>query len=195
MKDELISLDAIALGELVHKKEVKPTELLEAAIQRIEKTNPKLNAVIHKMYDQARETAANWDTQAHKRNAEGAVFRGVPFLLKDLIAEYKGAPFHEGSRAVQGYVSKIDTELVKRQKAAGLVIVGKTNTPEFGAAPTTEPLLYGPTHNPWDPSLTPGGSSGGSAAAVAAGIVPMAHGNDGGGSIPHPRLLLWPFRS
>ena len=186
MKDELISLDAIALGELVRRKEVKPTELLEMTIQRIKKINPKLNAVIHKMYDQARETAANWDTQVHKGKAEGVFFCGVPFLLKDLVAEYKGAPLHEGSKAVQGYVSKIDTELVKRQKAAGLVIVGKTNTPEFGAAPTTEPLLYGPTHNPWDPSLTPGGSSGGSAAAVAAGIVPMAHGNDGGGSIRIP---------
>lgn len=186
MKDELISLDAIALGELVRRKEVKPTELLEMTIQRIEKINPKLNAVIHKMYDQARETAANWDTQVHKGKAEGVFFCGVPFLLKDLVAEYKGAPFHEGSRSVKGYVSKIDTELVKRQKAAGLVIVGKTNTPEFGAAPTTEPILYGPTHNPWDPSLTPGGSSGGSAAAVAAGIVPMAHGNDGGGSIRIP---------
>jgi len=121
------------------------------------------------MYDQARETVANWETKVHKGSVEGAIFCGVPFLLKDLVAEYKGAPFHEGCRAVTGYVSKIDTELVKRQKAAGLVIMGKTNTPEFGAAPTTEPILYGPTHNPWDLSLTPGGSSGGSAAAVAAG--------------------------
>ena len=186
MNDELIGHDAIKLGELVHKKEVKPTELLEITIQRIEKINPKLNAVIHKMYDQARENAANWGTAIQKGTVEGVIFCGVPFLLKDLVAEYKGAPFHEGSRAVKGYISKIDTELVKRQKAAGLVIVGKTNTPEFGAAPTTEPILYGPTHNPWDPSLTPGGSSGGSAAAVAAGIVPMAHGNDGGGSIRIP---------
>ena len=102
MKDELISLDAIALGELVHKKEVKPTELLEVTIQRIEKINPKLNAVIHKMYDQARETAANWDNKVQQGNAEGVIFCGVPFLLKDLVAEYKGAPFHEGSKAVQG---------------------------------------------------------------------------------------------
>jgi len=186
MQDEFVGYDAIGLGELVRKKEVKPTQLLEITIQRIEKVNPKLNAVIHKIYDQARETAANWGTEVTKGAAEGVIFCGVPFLLKDLVAEAKGTPFHEGSKAVQGYVSKIDTELVKRQKAAGLVIVGKTNTPEFGAAPTTEPLLYGPTHNPWDPSLTPGGSSGGSAAAVAAGIVSMAHGNDGGGSIRIP---------
>ena len=186
MKDDLIDYDGVALGELVRKKEVKPTELLEVTIQRIEKINPKLNAVIHKMYDQSRETAENWNTQVQKGGAEGVILCGVPFLLKDLLAEYKGAPFHEGSRAVQGYVSKIDTELVKRHKTGGLVIVGKTNTPEFGALPTTEPILYGPTHNPWDPTLTPGGSSGGSAAAVAAGIVPMAHGSDGGGSIRIP---------
>ena len=186
MKDELFFFDAIALGELVRKKEVTPTELLEITIQRIEKLNPKLNAVIHKMYDQAHETASYWNTGISKGSASGFIFCGVPFLLKDLVAEYKGAPFHEGSRAVKGYVSKLDSELVKRQKASGLVILGKTNTPEFGLLPTTEPLLYGPTANPWNPTLTPGGSSGGSAAAVAAGIVPMAHGNDGGGSIRIP---------
>ena len=121
-----------------------------------------------------------------KGETEGDIFCGVPFLLKDLLAECKGTPFVEGSRAVKGYISKLDTELVRRYKASGLVIVGKTNTPEFGAMPTTEPDLFGPTANPWDPSLTPGGSSGGSAATVAAGIVPMAHGNDGGGSIRIP---------
>jgi len=107
MKDELISLDAIALGELVRKKEIKPTELLEVTIQRIEKIDPKLNAVIHKMYDQARETAANWTTAIQEGKAEGVIFCGVPFFLKDLVAEYKGVPFHEGSRAVKGYISKI----------------------------------------------------------------------------------------
>ncbi len=178
MKDEFIDFDAIALGELIRKGEIKPTELLEIVIQRIEKINPKLNAVIHKMYDQARETA-------EKKPIDG-VFSGVPFLLKDLIAEYKGAPFEEGSNAVQGYVSKLDSEMVKRQKASGLNIVGKTNTCEFGLLPTTEPKHKGPTLNPWNPDLTPGGSSGGSAAAVAAGIVPMAYGNDGGGSIRCP---------
>jgi len=186
MRDEFISLDAVDLGKLVRNREIKTAELLEFTIQRLEKLNPSLNAVIHKMFDQAYETAKGWDAAVGAKKAAHAVFCGVPFLLKDLVAEYKGAPFHEGSRAVKGYVSKLDTELVKRQKAGGLVILGKTNTPEFGLLPTTEPLLYGPTANPWDPSLTPGGSSGGSAAAVAAGIVPMAHGNDGGGSIRIP---------
>ena len=178
MKDEFIAYDAIELGELIQKGEIEPTELLETVIQRIERVNPHINAVIHKMYDQARECA--------KANQSSGMFSGVPFLLKDLIAECESAPFEEGSRSVQGYVSKLDTELVKRQKAAGLNIVGKTNTCEFGLLPTTEPKLNGPTRNPWNLELTPGGSSGGSAAAVAAGIVPIAHGNDGGGSIRCP---------
>lgn len=178
MKDELIGYDAIALGELIRKGEIRPIELLETVIQRIEMLNPKLNAVIHKMYDQAREIA--------ERKPAGELLGGVPFLLKDLIAEYKGVPFHEGSNAVKGYISKIDTELVKRLKATGLIIVGKTNASEFGMLPTTEPALYGATVNPWDQNLTPGGSSGGSAAAVVAGIVPMAHGNDAAGSIRVP---------
>jgi len=186
MNDNLIECDAMDLAKLIRDGEVKPTELLEITIQRIERLNPKLNAVIHEMYGQAREIAKDCDAKSHAIASSEAAFYGVPFLLKDLMAEYKGAPFHEGSRAVEGYVSKLDTELVKRQKAAGLIVVGKTNTPEFGLLPTTEPELYGPTVNPWKPDLTPGGSSGGSAAAVAAGIVPMAHGNDGGGSIRIP---------
>ena len=186
MNDDLIGYDAIALGKLIRDGKVKPTELLELTIQRIEHLNPKLNAVIHKMYDQARAIARDCDSRSHRSASPETIFYGAPFLLKDLVAEYKGTPFHEGSRAVEGYVSKLDTELVKRQKAVGLIVVGKTNTPEFGLLPTTEPELYGPTVNPWDPTLTPGGSSGGSAAAVAAGIVPMAHGNDGGGSIRIP---------
>ncbi|MBD3254412.1 MAG: amidase, partial [Candidatus Lokiarchaeota archaeon] len=104
----------------------------------------------------------------------------------DLVAEYAGVPLHEGSAAVSGYISEVDTELVKRHKAAGLITLGKTNTPEFGCLPTTEPSLFGPTINPWNPEIIPGGSSGGSAVAVATGIVPLAHGNDGGGSIRIP---------
>ncbi len=186
MKDEWIDFDGIALGDLVRRGEVKPTELAEAAIRRIEKVNPQLNAVIHRLYEEARQSAESWERAVDQGKAKGVPFCGVPFLLKDLIAEYKGAPFHEGSAAVKGYISKIDSELVRRQKAAGLVVLGKTNTPEFGILPATEPLLYGPTKNPWNPMLTTGGSSGGSAAAVAAGVVPLAHGNDGGGSIRIP---------
>ncbi len=178
--------DAIGLGEMVREGEIKPSELVEMTIERIERVNPKLNAVIHKMYDEARKIAEKWDKEISSSRRTDAVFGGVPFLLKDLIAEYEGAPLSEGSGAVKGYISKFDSELVKRQKAAGLIIVGKTNTPEFGCLPTTEPIIYGPTINHWNQNIIPGGSSGGSAAAVAAGIVPMAHGNDGGGSIRIP---------
>ena len=178
--------DAIGLGEMVREGEIKPSELVEMTIERIERVNPKLNAVIHKMYDEARRIAEKWDKEISSSRRTDAVFGGVPFLLKDLIAEYEGAPLSEGSGVVKGYISKFDSELVKRQKAAGLIIVGKTNTPEFGCLPTTEPIIYGPTINPWNQNIIPGGSSGGSAAAVSAGIVPMAHGNDGGGSIRIP---------
>ena len=184
--DELVGYDAVGLSELIRKGEITPAELLETTIKRIEKLNPKLNAIIHKLYDQARTAAANLSSDIKGTKTKDSAFGGIPFLLKDLIAECKGTPFNEGSSAVQGYISKLDSELVKRHKASGLIIVGKTNTPEFGILTTTEPFLHGPTVNPWDPSLTPGGSSGGSAAAVSAGIVPMAHGNDGGGSIRIP---------
>ena len=186
MKDELIGYDGIALGRLIRKGEITPLELVEITIERIERVNPRLNAVIHKLYDRARIEAEKWSAEI-RAGKQGKLFSPAsPSLLKDLIAEYEGTPFQEGSRAVRGYVSKQDTELVRRLRAGGLVIVGKTNTPEFGCLPTTEPLLHGPTHNPWNPDLTPGGSSGGAAAAVAAGIVPLAHGNDAGGSIRIP---------
>jgi amidase len=180
------SYDGMGLAELVRKGRVTSAELVECAIERIDRLNPQLNAVIHKVYEDARRVARGVSSSDAACDTARAVFAGVPFLLKDLIAECRGMPFHEGSRAVKGYVSKTDSELVRRHKAAGLIIVGKTNTPEFGLLPTTEPVIYGPTVNPWNPSLTPGGSSGGSAAAVAARILPMAHGNDGGGSIRIP---------
>jgi amidase len=186
VKDELVKYDAIGLGELIKRREIKPGELVKAIIHRIEKVNPRLNAVIHKMYDEASYFAGRCDLEKTSSKLLKSRFFGVPFLLKDLIAEYKGSPFNEGSWAVKGYVSKIDSELVIRQKEGGLIIIGKTNTPEFGLLPTTEPVLYGATTNPWNPIVTAGGSSGGSAAAVAAGIVPMAHGNDAGGSIRIP---------
>lgn len=186
MRNDLTDYDAIALGELMRKGEIKPTELIETTIIKIEEVNPRLNAVIHKMYDQARDMAVDLESKSSGSNKSKSLLSGVPFLLKDLLAEYEGTPFHEGSFAVKGYVSKTDTELVKRQKTAGLITVGKTNTPEFGLMPCTDPALYGPTCNPWNPAMTAGGSSGGSAAAVAAGLVTMAHGNDMGGSIRIP---------
>ena len=186
MKDELVKYDAIGLGELIKSREIKPVELIEATIHRIEKVNPRINAVIHKMYDEASYFSERCDIKKASSKLLKSRFFGIPFLLKDLIAEHKGSAFNEGSLAVKGYVSKRDSELVIRQKEGGLIIIGKTNTPEFGLLPTTEPTLYGATANPWNPGVTAGGSSGGSAAAVAAGIVPMAHGNDAGGSIRIP---------
>ena len=163
---------------LVRRKEVKAIELVDAAIDRIERLNPTLNAVVTPMYDLARKAASG--------PLPDGPFTGVPFLLKDLLASYAGVRFTEGSAFLSDYVPDHDSELVARHKRAGLIVVGKTNTPEFGILPTTEPRLFGPTHNPWDVGRTTGGSSGGSAAAVAAGLVPMAHGNDGGGSIRIP---------
>lgn len=176
--DEFAFLDATAQAELVRRREVKAIELVDAAIERIERLNPALNAVVTPMYEQARMAVAG-------RLPEGP-FTGVPFLLKDMVAAYGGVRMTLGSSFLHDFVPSRDSELVTRLKRAGLVIVGKTNTPELGLLPTTEPRLFGPSHNPWDLGRTTGGSSGGSAAAVAAGLVPMAHGNDGGGSIRIP---------
>lgn len=176
--DELTSFDALALADLVRRKEVKPIELLEAAIERIERLNPTLNAVVTPMYEQARAAAAG--------KLPDGPFTGVPFLIKDLGAVYAGVPMTMGSSVMRNFVPDHDNELVARLKRAGLIILGKTNTPEFGILPTTEPRLFGPSRNPWDVNRTTGGSSGGSAAAVAARWVPMAHANDGGGSIRIP---------
>jgi amidase len=176
--DELAFIDATALAELVRRKEVKPVELVEAAVGRIDRLNPALNAVVTPMYDRALEAA--------KADLPDGPFKGVPFLLKDLLAAYAGVPMTVGSELMRRFVPDHDSELVRRIKRAGLIIAGKTNTPEFGILPTTEPRLFGPCRNPWDTTRTSGGSSGGSAAAVATGMVPMAHGNDGGGSIRIP---------
>ena len=176
--EDLSLLDATAQAELVRRKEIKPIELVDAAIERIERLNPRLNAVVTPMYDEARRVASG--------PLPDGPFTGVPFLLKDLTAEYAGARMTEGSAFLQDYVSREDSELTRRFKRAGLVVLGKTNTPELGLLPTTEPRLFGPSRNPWDTSRTTGGSSGGSAAAVASGMVPAAHGNDGGGSIRIP---------
>jgi amidase len=178
--EELLSLDAMGQAELVSRREVSALELVEAVAARLEAVNSTLNAVIHSNLDRARERACGL--------LAGAVFRGVPFVVKDLIAHAAGEPFHEGVRALadSGFREDRDTSLVQMFDAAGLVTVGRTNTSELGLLPTTEPLSYGPTRNPWDLSRSPLGSGGGSAAAVAAGIVPLAHSNDGGGSIRLP---------
>lgn len=180
---EYIEYDGLGLAALGRKGEVTPVEIVEAAIARIEALNPQLNAVIHKMYEQAR-------TKAAAMSAAGALpdapFVGVPFLMKDLVSEYAGEPMRRGSRFFQGYTSSHDTEIVQRYKAAGLIVLGKTSTPELGLTPVTEPKHFGPTHNPWDHTRTAGGSSGGSAAAVAARMVPIASGGDGGGSLRIP---------
>ena len=175
---EYDAYDGLGLAELVRKKEISPAELVEEAISRIETHNPKINAVTARMYEQAR-AAAQGDIP------DGA-FTGVPFLLKDLMANYAGVPTSSGNRLLRRIPAVRDSELVRRFKAAGVLILGKTNTPEFGLTPYTESETLGPARNPWDTSRTPGGSSGGSAAAVAARLVPLASGGDGGGSIRIP---------
>ena len=175
---ELMRLPVVEQARLVRSGEVSAAEMVEAAIAAIEALNPALNAVVLPMFDIAR--------RAVRELPDAAPLRGVPILLKDLLAEYAGAPITEGTRFLSGYVSPRDSELVRRFKRAGLVCVGRTNVPEFASKPTTEPELYGPTRNPWDRRRSPGGSSGGSAAAVAAGMVAVAHANDGGGSTRGP---------
>ncbi len=175
---EYESFDALGLARLARSGEVSPSELVEAALVRIDARNPALNAVVHRADGAAR-------AQARGPLPEGP-FRGVPFLLKDLLAAWKGHPLTSACRFLAGFVPDHDSELVRRHHAAGLVLLGRTNTPELGIMGVTEPKLYGPTRNPWNLAHTPGGSSGGSAAAVAAGLVPMAHGGDGGGSIRIP---------
>jgi amidase len=185
MADALGDLDATGLAELVRRGHARPTELVDAAIARIEALDPKLNAVIHPRFDRAREEAATLEGSS----ADGPrAFAGVPFLLKDIICASAGDPFHEGMRLLKDldWRPQHDTFLAARFKAAGLIVVGRTNAPELGIVPTTEPEAYGPTLNPWDVTRSPGGSSGGSAAAVAARMVPAAHANDGGGSIRIP---------
>ena len=176
--NDLEWLDAMAQADLVRRGEVTALELVEAAIERIEGLNPRLNAVVTPMFDLACRAAAG--------PLPDGSFAGVPFLLKDLGAAHAGVRMTGGSAFLRDYVDNEDSELVVRQKRAGLIILGKTNTPELGQSPTTEPALFGPCRNPWDLSRTTGGSSGGAAAAVAAGMVPMAHANDGGGSIRIP---------
>jgi amidase len=175
--DEYLALDATGLAQLVRRGDVAPRELLDIALERITALNPKLNAVVRLMEEDARRDAAN---------APRGPFGGVPFLAKDLISTYAGHPTSAATPLLADYVVEHDSELAKRVRASGVSVVGKTNLPEWGLLPVTEPALWGPCRNPWATEHTPGGSSGGSAAAVAAGMVPMAGGGDGGGSIRIP---------
>jgi amidase len=181
MTNELAGLDATAQADLVRQGALTAAELVDAAIARIEALNPRLNAVIISTFERAR-------TQARAGDLADGPFRGVPFLLKDLGAHLAGEPLHAGMRFLRelGWVEPRDTYLAAKFRAAGLVSLGKTNTPELALLPTTEPQSYGPSRNPWDTSRSTGGSSGGAAAAVAAGLVPVAHATDGGGSIRVP---------
>ncbi len=170
--------DALGLAELVRSGQVSPAELLDEALERTAAVNPQINAVIHLMEKRARDEVA--------AGLPDGPFRGVPFLVKDLMTAVAGEPMRRGSRLFKDYVPAEDEELTRRYRRAGLVIFGKTNTPELGFTNVTEPELFGPTRNPWNLERTSSGSSGGSAAAVAARIVPAANANDGGGSIRTP---------
>ncbi len=180
--DELAGLDALGQAELVRRGDMTALELVEAAIERIERLDGTINAVVTRTFDEARD-AASAIANGPLRHAPLA---GVPFLLKDLGSALGGVRQTAGSRALRDNVPVADGELVRRYKRAGLIVLGKTNTPEFGNHSTTEPVLFGPTRNPWALDRTAGGSSGGAAAAVAAGMVPSAHGGDGAGSIRIP---------
>ena len=177
---DVAALDATGQAALVRSGEVKAVELVQSAIDRAEAVDGQLNAIIHRRFDAAL-------AEADGPLGDGP-FAGVPFLLKDLDGLAAGEPFYAGTRFLKdrGYVSPVDSELTTRFRRAGLVVIGRTNTPELGLVTATEPDTYGATHNPWDPNRSTGGSSGGSAAATAAGIVPMAHAGDGGGSIRIP---------
>ena len=176
--EEYADHDGLGLAALVAKGEVSPGELVEAAIERIEKHNGVLNAVVHKAYDEARATAAG--------ALPDGPFKGVPFLIKDLGAQVKGWPRTSGSKFAQVAADDDDSELVRRYRQAGVVLLGKSNTPEFGIPGVTNSERLGACRNPWNPDHISGGSSGGAASATAAGIVPMAHASDGLGSIRIP---------
>ncbi len=177
MKGRYHTLDATAMAELVATGEVKPIELVDEAIERIEAANPKVNAVIWRDFERAREAAQG--------TLPDDLFTGVPYLIKDLALQ-KGALCTFGCVFFRDFESEMSSAAVERMLASGLISLGRSNSPEFGLLPTTEPVLHGATNNPWDLNHSSGGSSGGAAAAVAAGMVPMAHATDGGGSIRIP---------
>jgi amidase len=182
---EYESFDALGLAELVRSRQVSAGELLDAAIERIEARDGMIGAIVFRMYDEAR--------RAIDTGLPDGPFTGVPFALKDLAVFAKGVPTTSASRLFKDFVPDHDSTLTARYRRAGLVILAKSKTPELGLSVTTEPTLYGPTHNPWNLAYSPGGSSGGSAAAVAAGYMPMAHATDGGGSIRIPAAFCGLF--
>src|SRR5690606_3196099 len=184
-REDVVELDATGLAELVRKREVSPLELVDAAIARIERLNPQLNAVIHPAFERARERAGGL---ASAPGPPERPFAGVPVLMKDLGGQEAGAPYRRGRKCLEeaGWTEREDSYFARRVARAGLVSLGRTNTPELGIMPTTEPWAYGATRNPWNLAYSPGGSSGGASAAVASGMVPMAHASDGGGSIRIP---------
>jgi amidase len=181
MPDDLAVLDATAQADLVRRGEVTPAELVEAARVRIEAVNPELNAVIHRLDEKAAAAAV-------APELPDGPFRGVPFLVKDVVCHTAGDPYHCGMQFLKerNWTADTDAYLAQKLRRAGFVFVGKTNTPELATSVTTEPRAYGPTRNPWNVAHSTGGSSGGSAAAVAAGLAPVAHANDMGGSIRAP---------
>jgi Asp-tRNA(Asn)/Glu-tRNA(Gln) amidotransferase A subunit family amidase len=177
-QSDYLARDAVGLAELIRSGEVSALEVVEAAITRLEAVNPRLNAVTLNLAETARETV--------KAGAPEGPLGGVPFLLKDLGAQVAGLPTTAGSWLMGDPPSVADSAIVSAYRKGGLVLLGKTNTPEFGLEPVTEPVRFGPSRNPYDLARTPGGSSGGASAAVAGGIVPAAHASDGGGSIRIP---------
>jgi len=179
--DDWAGLDATAQAALLARGRVSPADLIDAACRRIERLDPELGAVPIRLFDEARETAT-------RCRAGAAPFAGVPFLMKDVGARQAGQPYYAGKRALRDrdHRAEEDTPLGARFRAVGLVTVGKSATPEFGLQSNTWPLAFGPTRNPWDPTRSAGGSSGGACAAVAAGLVPVAHASDGAGSIRIP---------
>jgi amidase len=182
--DDVLDLDATAQAALVRRGELSPAELVEAAVRRLEARNPKLGAFVHLGLERALERAKDAGLPA-------GPFRGVPFAMKDLGGTEAGMPYHAGMAFLRraGFVANEDAFITERFRAAGLVSLGRTNTPELALLPTTEPEAHGPTRNPWSARHSAGGSSGGSAAAVAGGIVPAAHASDGGGSIRGPASM------
>lgn len=175
---EYDNYDGLGLAELVRSGEVSASDLLEEAIDRTERVNGSINAVVHTFYDMARASI--------RAGLPDGPFCGVPFLLKDLHLFMQGTVTSNGSAMWRGDVADHDSTLVQRYRQAGLVTFGKTNSPELGLNPVTELREFGPTRNPWNTQRTAGGSSGGAGAAVAAGILPVAHAPDGGGSIRIP---------